>query len=84
MQSLPIQHQITFLYTRDLMRTAHFYETIIGLKLWLDQGTCRIYQVSESGLLGFCQREDAATEHRDIIYTIVTDEVDGWYNTLRA
>ncbi len=35
--------QITFLDTRDLARTADFYERILGLRLARDQGSCRIY-----------------------------------------
>jgi hypothetical protein len=41
-----------------------------------DQGTCRIYHVSGSAYLGFCQRPDAPAEPRGITLTIVTDEVD--------
>ena len=45
----PFSSQITFLYTPDLEATAHFYEEILTLPLKLDQGTCRIYQVSQDG-----------------------------------
>ena len=38
----PIAQHITFLDTRDLARTADFYERILGLRLARDQGTCRI------------------------------------------
>lgn len=85
--SLPIEQAITFLYTANLDRTAAFYESIIGLTLWRDQGTCRIYRVSSDGLLGFCQRdvpESAAGPGEDrVIFTIVTSDVDGWYERLR-
>ena len=36
--TLPIDEQITFLYCEDIMKTAPFYETVLGLKLALDQG----------------------------------------------
>lgn len=81
-----ISEQITFLYTTDLAATADFYENIIGLDLWRDQGICRIYKVSADGYLGFCERSDASTEHPDVIFTIVTPEksgVDKWYEFLR-
>jgi catechol 2,3-dioxygenase-like lactoylglutathione lyase family enzyme len=82
----PIDHQITFLYTADLPQSARFYEEVLGLPLARDQGTCRIYQVSASAYLGICQRADALvdTERRIVIFTIVTPEVDAWYETLRA
>jgi catechol 2,3-dioxygenase-like lactoylglutathione lyase family enzyme len=78
----PIEQQITFLYTRDLATTAHFYEQILGLPLILDQETCRIYRVSSSGYLGFCQRSDALQQPDDIIVTLITPEVDQWYSHL--
>lgn len=84
-----IDQQITFIYTDDLDRSAHFYETIMGLPLWRDQGGCRIYQVSAEGYLGVCQTGGAAkgtlTENpTNVILTLVTEEVDAWYAYLRA
>ncbi len=84
MQYPEIEQQITFLYTRDLVATAHFYEQVIGLRLWRDQGACRIYSVAPGALVGFCQRTDAAERHDDIIFTLVTPDVDGWYQALQA
>jgi catechol 2,3-dioxygenase-like lactoylglutathione lyase family enzyme len=82
-----IDQQITFLYTRDLVATARFYEEVMGLELKLDQGTCRIYQVSRDGYVGFCLRDDAPAGASDpgtrhVILTLVTDQVDDWYRYL--
>ena len=82
-----ISEQITFLYTDNLQATADFYENLLGLELWLDQGTCRIYQVSADGYLGFCERANVLAEHPDVIFTLVTPEasdVDEWYQLLQA
>ena len=84
----PIDSQITFLYTHDLAQTAHFYEDIMGLQLKLDQGTCRIYQVSQDGYLGFCQRAHATPSFLEsdpppAILTIVTSSVDEWHQYLK-
>lgn len=73
--------QITFLYTDDLAATARFYEEMLGLLLVLDQGDCRIYQVSRDGLLGFCRRAGGA-QPAGVIVTLVTEDVDGWYARL--
>ena len=73
-----LDQQVTFLYTRDLAKTAVFYEGILALPLVLDQGSCRIYRVSGDGFLGFCQREEAPEEPQGVIVTLVTDEVDAW------
>jgi catechol 2,3-dioxygenase-like lactoylglutathione lyase family enzyme len=82
--ALPVTQQITFLYTRDLARTAQFYEQMLGLQLRIDQGTCRIYAVTETAWLGFCQRPDAPENPQGVIFTLVTPDVDGWYQHLAA
>ena len=79
----PIEHYTTFLYTRDLEKTAEFYEGLMGLPLALDQGDCRIYRVAERGFLGFCQREEAPSNPGGVILTLITDEVDEWYAYLK-
>lgn len=83
----PISSQITFLYTRDLDKTARFYEETVGLPLKLDQGSCRIYQTSPNGYLGFCRRDDAPvgsalSSAKVVILTFVTPKVDEWYEHL--
>ena len=45
MNSLPIDSQITFVYSRDLARSSRFYEEVLGFPLAVDQGGCRIYRV---------------------------------------
>jgi catechol 2,3-dioxygenase-like lactoylglutathione lyase family enzyme len=78
----PVDQQITFLYTRDLSNTARFYEDKLGLRLALDQGSCRIYQVCGNAYLGFCQRETTPEQPEGVILTLVTDDVDEWYEHL--
>jgi catechol 2,3-dioxygenase-like lactoylglutathione lyase family enzyme len=80
----PADQLITFLYTKDLEATARFYQDVLGLRLALDQGNCRIYRVSAAGYLGFCRREAAPPRPEGIIVTIVTEDVDRWYELLQA
>lgn len=58
------------------------------MELWLDQGTCRIYNVTGSGYLGICQASEisaSVTEtHNDVIFTLVTQQVDEWFEYLKA
>jgi catechol 2,3-dioxygenase-like lactoylglutathione lyase family enzyme len=83
-----IEQQITFLYTQDLHETAQFYEQTLGLQLRLDQGTCKIYTITENSYLGFCQKtapsdtQQVRGEHPDVILTLVTHAVDQWYTFL--
>lgn len=79
-----IDEQITFLYTRDLTTTAQFYEEIMGLPLVLDQGGCRIYRTNGEAYLGFCERDFAPDKPEGVMFTIVTSEVDAWYEHLHA
>lgn len=78
---MTFSQQITFLYTPDLASSAYFYEQILGFSLWLDQGLCRIYQVTASSYLGICQRDDLP-QTQTLIFCLVTDEVDAWYQKL--
>ncbi len=83
-----IDQQISFFYTNDLEAVAHFYEQVLGLPLKVDQGACRIYQVTQDAYLGFCQRDRPLApgpdaDERPLIVTLVTQDVDGWYDHLR-
>lgn len=83
----PLEQQITFLYTRDLTASKHFYEDKLGFKLWLDQGSCRIYSVCGHAYLGLCQQEitsvPSSQNQSNIIFTLVTQQVDEWYEYLK-
>lgn len=79
-----IDQQVIFLYVHDLERTARFYEAVMGLSLALDQGKCRIYHVTGTAFIGFCQRDNAEPMRAQIILTIVTEDVDSWYDYLRG
>ncbi|RMG81867.1 MAG: VOC family protein, partial [Chloroflexi bacterium] len=82
---LPVEQQITFLYTSDLQQSAQFFELVLGLSCVLDQGGCRIYRiVGQSAFLGVCQRDDVQIDGQSVIFTFVTDEVDAWYQHLQA
>ncbi len=67
-----------------------FYGEILGLALALDQGKCKIYRVANGAFLGVCEDADGpvglpnADAQRGVIVTLVTDEVDAWYDYLRA
>ena len=85
MPTLPIDSQITFLYVRDIQRSARFYQDILGLSLVLDQGNCRIYRILEDcAFLGICESEAVAADPDSLIFTMVTSDVDGWYERIRS
>jgi catechol 2,3-dioxygenase-like lactoylglutathione lyase family enzyme len=83
-----IDGQITFLYTLDLAASIEFYENILGLPLWVNQATCRIYRVTESAYVGICTsgtyEAQRVEEQPNVIFTLMTPDVDGWYTHLQA
>jgi len=82
MSPASFDQMVSFLYTRDLNATAHFYEDLLGLPLVRDQGDCRIYRVCPGAYIGFCQREDTPADKTGVIVTLVTDGVDEWFERL--
>lgn len=81
---MQFDYPLTFFYTRDLEATGRFYGDVLGLPLARDQGDCRIYRVGAGGFVGFCRRHDTPAAPHGVILTLVTDEVDAWYERLRA
>jgi len=80
--SMGFDAQITFLYVADLARSSAFYGDLLGLELVRDQGVCLIYRVSADAYIGLCGHRPA--EPGGMIVTLVTDDVDGWAERLRA
>lgn len=79
------EQQVTFLCTADLDRSAAFYGEMLALPLALDQGGCQIFRVSNDSFLGVCQCADGASVKPDsVIVTLVSHDVDGWYQRLTA
>jgi len=74
--------QITFLYVDDLARSADFYGDVLQLELARDQGACLIYRVTDDALIGVCDHRDS--DPGGVIITLVSDDVDGWADRVRA
>lgn len=68
-----------------MQASARFYEAVLGLPLAVDQGSCRIYRISDRrAYLGICQGEAAPADRSGLIITLVTDDVDGWHERIVA
>ena len=83
--------QVTFLYVSDTERSFRFYAETLELELVLDQGLARIYRVGTGdAFLGICKSstvQQAPLPDRaplGVIFTFVTQDVDGWYERLLA
>ena len=80
----PFDAQVTFVYASDLTASIHFYSEILGLPLVIDQGTCRIYQVSSDGFVGICKTRPSRLLSPDgVTMTLVTAHVDDWHRRLK-
>jgi catechol 2,3-dioxygenase-like lactoylglutathione lyase family enzyme len=82
MQPPTIDQQVTFLYCKNLEQTTQFYQEIFNLEMVLDQGTCRIFRVCENAFVGFCQKAEPPADKSSVVFTLVTQDVDGWHRHL--
>ena len=73
---------ITFLGTKDLNETSDFYQHILGLTIYKDQGVCLIFNVNSQSKIGFCSHMSILHKDKNPILTFVTEEVDEFYSRL--
>lgn len=78
-----LTQQITFLHADNLEAVQHFYCDVLGLPLARDQGACLIFRVTETAFLGFCKHIETIPSGRKVILTLVSKEVDKWYQALK-
>jgi catechol 2,3-dioxygenase-like lactoylglutathione lyase family enzyme len=79
----PINGAITFLKTNDLEETTRFYRDMLNFPMVLDQGTCRIFRIRPGAYVGFCI-QDSAPDNREVILTLVMEDVDAACTALAA
>lgn len=84
MSNLAFSQQITFLHTSDLKATWQFYTQVLFLTLARDQATCLIFRVNDGAYLGFCEHIEPIQPGRKVILTLVSNDVEDWYKTLKS
>jgi predicted enzyme related to lactoylglutathione lyase len=85
MPQLPISGNLTFLYYHNLPRACEFYEKVVGLECVIDQGWCKIFQVTDRYFVGLVDGENGTHKPSDtkpVIVAFITPEVDKWYEYL--
>jgi len=78
---------ITFIYYKDLDKGIDFYENTLGFTLAIDQGWCKIYQISDSGYLGIVDETKGMQNwHADktVQICIRVPDVMPWYDYCRS
>ncbi len=76
------EQQVVFLSVSDLEVSSKFYGETLGLRLARDQGTCRIFHLSDTSYIGVCQG-DPPSSPNGLTLTMVSEDVDGWYKILK-
>jgi len=79
---LKVVNTIVFLGTGNLSITGSFYRDLIGLELFRDQGKCWIFFTANGGMIGFCNHLQVNAGEDNPIITLLTDEVDEFYEKL--
>jgi predicted enzyme related to lactoylglutathione lyase len=82
---LGVQANIVFLYYRDIPAAQRFYEDVIGLRLTVDQGYSKIYQISPTSFVGLVDETQGlhrASDAKPVTLSFVTEQVDAWYEYL--
>jgi lactoylglutathione lyase len=82
-----IDYPITFLYYKDLGAVIPFYEDVLGLKLFVDQGWCKIFKINASSCVGLVDETRGslrATPDKAVLLTLVVDDVIAWHEHLTA
>jgi len=80
----PVSQSITFTYSDDLARAAHFLGEVMELEEVRDQGACRIFRLTETCFVGVCDLQGRSRDPAGVTISLVTEDVDGWFRFLRA
>ena len=76
---------ITWVYTEDLEETARFYEETLGFECSRREETARIFDIACGACIGVCKVfANRVVEPRGGMISIVTDDVDAWYQKLKS
>ena len=81
-----IKANMIFFYYEDLDKAVEFYEQIMGLPEVLDYGFAKAFQLSQTSFLCLVDEKKGmhrASEPKTVTLSIVTQEVDGWYQYLK-
>jgi lactoylglutathione lyase len=84
---LGVQANIVFLYYKDIPRAQRFYEDVIGLRLAVDQGFAKIYQISPTSFVGLVDESQGlhrASDSKPVTLSFVTQDIDAWYEYLAS
>ncbi len=80
-----IDSQIVFFYYKDVDEVTPFYERTLGLTKTFDLGWVKIYRITPTSYVGLTSENRGfhkTSPNKPAMLSIVTDDVDGWYDRL--
>ena len=80
-----VDDQLIFFYYADIGPATLFYEEVLGFEKTFDEGWVRIFRSSPSSYVGVVDETRGyhrVAETKPVMLSIVTDEVDHWYEHL--
>jgi predicted enzyme related to lactoylglutathione lyase len=82
-----VEKLITFLYYKDLPQTMRFYEDVMGFRIAIDQGWCKIYAVSADGYVGLVDETRGMHKShpvKPVQICMRVPDVDAWHAYLKG
>ena len=80
----PIDQNIVFTYTDNLDEASTFFREVMELEFVVDQGACHIFRMSQTSFIGVCCLPDRPREQAGVTITLVSNDVDGWFEFLTS
>ena len=80
---MQLSDMIHFYGTHDIEEPTHFYVDLLGLKLVLDQGKCRIFEILDHSYIAFCEHLEVTHSYKSPLITFIIDDVDETYQQLK-
>jgi hypothetical protein len=81
-EGLGFKATVVWFYYKDMEGIQRFYEETLGFDLIVDQGWAKIYPTGPTGYFGLVDEKLGMhnyTETKGVTLSIITDDVDGWY-----
>ena len=84
---LGVKATVQWLYYDDLAAAQTFYEALLGAEMICDQGWAKIYQISESSLIGLVDGAKGlhkVSEKKRVTVSFLTDNIKAWFEKAKA
>jgi catechol 2,3-dioxygenase-like lactoylglutathione lyase family enzyme len=84
---LSIHSTITWLYYKDILAMQNFYQDVLGLEMLVDQGTNKIYRVSDTAFMGIVDEKRGMhrfTDKKAVNVGFILDELESWYGYVKG